>query len=211
VAWSGQRPVEWLLDHAPVDARWCLVHCTHLDDTEVLRLGASRAVAGLCPSTEANLGDGVFRLPDFLAAGGHFGIGSDSHVSRDPAEELRWLEYVQRLIRLERNVAASPTRPSVAATLWEAAARGGAQALGRATGELAPGRRADLLVLDPAHVDLAERRGDDILDALVFSGGSGLVRDVMVGGRWIVREQRHAAEEAIAVRYRAAVRRLLAA
>jgi formimidoylglutamate deiminase len=211
VAWSGQRPVGWLLDHAPVDARWCLVHCTHLDDTEVLRLGASRAVAGLCPSTEANLGDGVFRLPDFLAAGGHFGIGSDSHVSRDPAEELRWLEYVQRLIRLERNVAASPTRPSVAATLWEAAARGGAQALGRATGELAPGRCADLLVLDAAHVDLAERQGDDILDALVFSGGSGLVRDVMVGGRWIVREQRHAAEEAIAVRYRAAVRRLLAA
>jgi formimidoylglutamate deiminase len=211
VAWSGKRPVAWLLDHAPVDARWCLVHCTHLDDAEVPRLGASGAVAGLCPSTEANLGDGVFRLPDFLAAGGRYGIGSDSQVSRDPAEELRWLEYGQRLTRRERNIAASASRPSVGATLWDAAARGGAQALGRAAGELAPGRCADLLVLDAAHVDLAGRRGDALLDALVFSGSSGLVRDVMVGGRWVVRERRHAAEDAIAARYRKTVARLLAA
>ncbi|HSD52781.1 MAG TPA: formimidoylglutamate deiminase [Burkholderiales bacterium] len=210
VAWSGKRPVAWLLDHAQVDARWCLVHCTHLDDTEVARLGASGAVAGLCPSTEANLGDGVFRLPDFLATGGRYGIGSDSQVSRDPAEELRWLEYGQRLRQLERNIAASEARPSVGATLWDAAARGGAQALGRPTGELAPGRCADLLVLDAAHVDLAGRRRDEILDALVFSGSNGLVRDVMVGGRWVVRERHHAAEDAIATRYRKTVARLLA-
>jgi formimidoylglutamate deiminase len=209
VAWSGQRPIAWLLDHAPVDARWCLVHCTHLDDAEVPRLAASRAVAGLCPSTEANLGDGVFRLPDYLAAGGHFGIGSDSQVARHPAEELRWLEYGQRLARLERNVAASVLRPSVGATLWDAAARGGARALGRAAGALTPGSVADLLVLDGAHVDLTGRRGDEILDALVFSGSSALVRDVMVGGRWVVRERRHPAEDAIATRYRAAVARLL--
>jgi formimidoylglutamate deiminase len=209
VAWSGQRPIAWLLDHAPVDARWCLVHCTHLDDAEVPRLAASRAVAGLCPSTEANLGDGVFRLPDYLAAGGHFGIGSDSQVARHPAEELRWLEYGQRLARLERNVAASVLRPSVGATLWDAAARGGALALGRAAGVLTPGSVADLLVLDGAHVDLTGRRGDEILDALVFSGSSALVRDVMVGGRWVVRERRHPAEDAIATRYRAAVARLL--
>jgi formimidoylglutamate deiminase len=209
VAWSGQRPVAWLLDHAPVDARWCLVHCTHLDDDEVSRLAASGAVAGLCPSTEADLGDGVFRLAEFLAGGGRFGIGSDSQVVRDPAEELRWLEYGQRLARLERNVAASATRPSVGATLWDAAARGGAQALGRRAGTLASGRVADLLVLDGAHVELAGRHGDDILDALVFSGSRGLVRDVMVGGRWVVRGGRHAAEDAIAARYRATVARLL--
>jgi formimidoylglutamate deiminase len=128
---------------------------------------------------------------------------------RDPAEELRWLEYGQRLARLERNVAASATRPSVGATLWDAAARGGAQALGRRAGTLASGRVADLLVLDGAHVELAGRRGDDILDALVFSGSRGLVRDVMVGGRWVVRGGRHAAEDAIAARYRATVARLL--
>lgn len=210
VAWSGERPVAWLLDHAPVDARWCLVHCTHLDDAEVARLAASGAVAGLCPTTEANLGDGVFRLPEYLAAGGRFGVGSDSHVARDPAEELRLLEYTQRLARLERNVAASPARPSVGATLWESAARGGAQALGLRAGALAPGYRADLVVLDGAQVDLADRRGDAVLDALLFSGGSGLVRDVMVGGRWVVRQGRHAAEESAAEGYRAALTRLLA-
>jgi formimidoylglutamate deiminase len=210
IAWSGQRPVAWLLDHAPVDARWCLVHCTHLDDPEVARLAASGAVAGLCPTTEASLGDGVFRLPEFLAAGGHFGVGSDSHVARDPAEELRLLEYAQRLTRLERNVAGSTARPSVGATLWDAAARGGAQALGLSAGTLAPGGRADLVVLDGANVDLAGRRDDAILDALVFAGGSGLVRDVMVGGRWVVREGRHGDEEKTAKRYREAAARLLA-
>jgi formimidoylglutamate deiminase len=209
LAWSGQRPVAWLLDHAPVDARWCLVHSTHLDDPEVARLAASGAVAGLCPTTEANLGDGVFRLPEYLAAGGRFGVGSDSHVARDPAEELRLLEYTQRLAQLARNVAASAARPSVGASLWDAAARGGAQALGRDAGTLAPGRRADLVVLDGAHLDLVEREGDAILDALVFSGGLGVVRDVMVGGRWVVRDGRHAAEAQSAARYRTAVTRLL--
>jgi formimidoylglutamate deiminase len=210
VAWRGRRPVAWLLEHAAPDARWCLVHCTHLDDAELAGLAASGAAAGLCPSTEADLGDGVFRLPDFLAAGGRWGIGSDSHVSRDPAEELRLLEYAQRLVRLERNVAASAERPSVGATLWDAAARGGAQALGRRTGSIAPGCRADLLVLDDAHVDLAGRGDDAILDALVFAGGRGLVRDVMVGGRWVIREGRHAEEDAIAAWYRATVAGLLA-
>ena len=210
VAWSGRRPVAWLLEHAVPDARWCLVHCTHLDDTELADLAASGAVAGLCPSTEADLGDGVFRLPDFLAAGGRWGIGSDSQVSRDPAEELRLLEYAQRMVRLERNVAASAARPSVGATLWEAATRGGAQALGRPAGTIAPGCRADLVVLDDGHVDLAGRGDDAILDALVFAGGRGLVRDVMVGGRWVVREGHHSAEEAIAAWYRATVAGLLA-
>jgi formimidoylglutamate deiminase len=210
VAWSGRRPVAWLLEHAALDARWCLVHCTHLDDAELAGLAGSGAVVGLCPSTEADLGDGVFRLADFLAAGGRWGIGSDSHVARDPAEELRLLEYAQRLSRLERNVAASAARPSVGATLWEAAVRGGAQALGRRAGTIAAGDRADLLVLDDAHVDLAGRGDDAILDALVFAGGRGLVRDVMVGGRWAIREGRHPAEDAIAAWYRATVAGLLA-
>ncbi|HSR43385.1 MAG TPA: formimidoylglutamate deiminase, partial [Longimicrobiales bacterium] len=105
LAWSGARPVAWLLDHAPVSRGWCLVHCTHLSDAEVERLAASGAVVGLCPTTEANLGDGIFPLADFLGSGGRFGIGSDSHVSVSPVEELRWLEYAQRLLRRERNVA----------------------------------------------------------------------------------------------------------
>jgi formimidoylglutamate deiminase len=208
-AWSGQAPVAWLLDHAAPDPRWCLVHCTHLDDGELARLAGCGAVAGLCPTTEANLGDGIFRAPEFAAAGGRWGIGSDSHVARDPAEELRLLEYAQRLTRRERNVLASAHRDSVGGTLWDAAARGGAQALGRAAGVLAPGARADLVVIDGNHVDLAGRDGDAVLDALVFGGGHGLVRDVMVGGRWVVREGRHPAREAVAARYRARVGRLL--
>jgi formimidoylglutamate deiminase len=209
-AWSGQAPVAWLLDHAAPDERWCLVHCTHLEDGELARLAASGAVVGLCPTTEANLGDGIFRALEFASAGGRWGIGSDSHVSRDPAEELRLLEYAQRLTRRERNVLASPERASVGGTLWDAAARGGAQALGRSAGVLAPGARADFVVLDGNHVDLAGREGDATLGALVFGGGRGVVHDVMVGGRWVVREGRHPAREEVAARYRKRVERLLA-
>jgi formimidoylglutamate deiminase len=208
-AWSGRTPVAWLLDHAAPDARWCLVHCTHLDDDELARLAGCGAVAGLCPTTEADLGDGIFRAFEFASAGGRWGIGSDSHVARDPAEELRLLEYAQRLTRRERNVLATPDRASVGGTLWDAAVRGGAQALGRAAGMLAPGARADLVVLDGGHVDLAGRDGDAVLDALVFGGARGLVRDVMVGGRWVVREGRHPAREGVAARYRERVERLL--
>ncbi len=206
---SGRTPVAWLLDHAAPDARWCLVHCTHLDDDELDRLAGSGATAGLCPTTEANLGDGIFRAPEYVAAGGRWGIGSDSHVARDPAEELRLLEYAQRLTRRERNVLASGRRPSVGGTLWTAAARGGARALGRDAGALAPGMRADLVVLDREHVDLSGRAGDAVLDALVFGGGRGLVRDAMVGGRWVVRAGRHPARALIAARYRERVGPLL--
>jgi formimidoylglutamate deiminase len=208
LAWSGRRPVAWLLDHAPLGPRWCLVHCTHIDASELARLAASGAVAGLCPTTEANLGDGVFPFADYLAAGGRFGIGSDSHVSRDPVEELRWLEYAQRLVRRERNVAASAARPSVGGLLWTAAAAGGAQALGRFGGALRPGAVADLIVLDGEHPDLAGRADDAVLDALVFSGGAAMVRDVMVGGRWRIRAGRHPREEEIGRAYRRAIERL---
>ena len=199
VAWSGARPVQWLLDNAGVDKRWCLVHATHMDRQETRRLAASGAVAGLCPTTEANLGDGLFALADYLGAGGRFGIGSDSNVSVSPVEELRWLEYGQRVHHQRRSVAAS------GAALWQAAAAGGAQALARPAGVIAPGKRADLVVLDGGHVTLAGRHGDRLLDALVFAGNDCLVKDVMVGGRWVVEDGRHAREDEIAQAYRRVV------
>ena len=208
LAWSGARPVEWLLANAAVSRRWCLVHATHMSGEETLGLARSGAVAGLCPTTEANLGDGVFPLFAYLAAGGAFGIGSDSHVSVSPVEELRWLEYGQRLTGRRRNIAVSPGSPSVGAGLYRRALAGGAQALGRPIGALEPGARADLVVLDGGHPVLAGRGGDVLLDALVFSGNDSPVRDVMVGGKWVVRDRRHDDEDDILAGYRAAVAEL---
>jgi formimidoylglutamate deiminase len=202
---SGRRPVEWLLGQAEVDARWCLVHATHLSEGEVAALAHSGAVAGLCPTTEANLGDGLFPLAPYLAAGGRFGIGSDSHVSQSPVEELRWLEYGQRLQYGRRNIVASPGQPDVAAGLWQGALLGGAQASGRRLGVLAPGRRADLLVLDGAHPNLDGAAPEDVLGRFLFCGNDNLVRDVLAGGRWTVRNGRHPAQDAIAARYKTAL------
>jgi formimidoylglutamate deiminase len=206
----GRRPVEWLLENCRLDARWCVVHATHLVKEEAAGLAASGATAGLCPSTEANLGDGIFPLLDYRGAGGGWGIGGDSHVSRDPAEELRLLEYVQRLTARKRNLIVGKQSSAVGTTLWLEAAAGGAKALGRRMGAIAPGQRADLVVLDSGHVDIQGRRGDAIANSLVFSGSSGLVRDVMVGGAWVVTERRHAAEDAAAEAYRRSVKQLLA-
>jgi formimidoylglutamate deiminase len=206
----GKRPVEWLLTQMPVDKRWCVVHATHMTDEETRALAASGAVAGLCPSTEGNLGDGIFPLAEYRASNGRYGIGGDSHVSRDPAEELRLLEYFQRVSARKRNVVASTKSPSVGTTLWLEAASGGAQALGRRMGAIAPGMRADLVVLDPQHVDLQGRSGDAIANALVFAGGNGMVRDVMVAGRWVVRGKRHAKARTAASRYKQAFKDLTA-
>ncbi len=210
VACSGKRPVEWLLEHLPVDRRWCLVHATHLTEAEMRGLAQSGAVAGLCPTTEGNLGDGIFPLPGYRAAGGRFGIGSDSQVSRNPFEELRLLEYVQRLVLKRRNVTAGSVSPAVGTTLWLEAAAGGAQAIGRACGAIAKGKRADLVVLDGARPDIAGRMGDRIANAAVFSGSEGLVRDVMVGGQWKVQQGRHPDEEAATAAYAAVLKSLLA-
>jgi len=207
LAWSGARPVDWLLDHAPVSERWCLVHATHLSEAETRRLAASGAVAGLCPTTEANLGDGLFPVVEYLAQGGRFGIGSDSHVSVSPIEELRWLEYGQRLTRRARTLLAAPDEPSVGTRLWRDAVEGGARALG-ISGGLAAGRPADFLVLDVESPALAGRPLDRLLDALVFSGNRTPVRDVAVAGRLVVRDGRHPQEDAIARRYAATVARL---
>jgi formimidoylglutamate deiminase len=205
---TGARPVDYLMQQTEVDARWCLVHATHLSDSEVGALAASGAVAGLCPTTEANLGDGLFPLTPYIAAGGVFGIGSDSHVSQSPVEEMRWLEYGQRLVRQQRNVAVDEECRDVGSYLWRQALRGGAQASGRAVGRLEAGRRADVLVLDSAHPNLDGVDSREVLGRFLFCGNDNLVRDVLAGGQWVVRGGRHIAQEAIARRYTQAVRAL---
>ncbi len=210
IEWRGARPVEWLLQNAPVDPRWCLVHATHITDEEAARLAASGAVAGLCPTTEANLGDGVFPAPDYLAEGGAFGIGSDSHISISPIEELRWLEYGQRLTHKQRNLlAGGEEAPSVGALLFRRALAGGAQALARPIGRLAPGCRADLLVLDDDSPALYGRDDDVLLDSLIFAGNANPVRAVMAGGRWVVQNGRHPHENKIFAAFKAAMDELL--
>lgn len=197
VSWSGARPVEWLLDEAPLDHRWCVVHATHMTDAEIRGLAASGAVAGLCPTTEANLGDGVFPLRSYLEAGGAWGVGSDSHVSVSPVEELRLLEYGQRLVHRRRNLAALEAGASTGETLLRGALEGGARACGRPLGRLEPGARADFLVLDSRHADFHARGLEEIADAWLFSGSRSPVRSVMVGGRWVIREGRHPEEDAV--------------
>lgn len=207
--WSGQRPVEWLMWNAPLDSHWCLVHATQMRELEAAALGCRGAVVGLCPSTEADLGDGLFNAEPYGLAGGRIGIGSDSHVCVDPFAELRWFEYGQRLHRRRRNLFERRPQQSVGAALYRAAAAGGAQALGQPTGAIVPGRRADLVVLDEDDPALAEQRGDGLLDAAIFGPARRPVRDVMVGGRWVVRDGVHALAEESLARYRALLRRML--
>ena len=213
LAMRNARPVEWLLEHAPVDPRWCLVHATHLTDDETQRLADSGAVAGLCPTTEANLGDGLFPLRAYMDAGGVLGIGSDSHISVSPVEELRWLEYGQRLVTRHRNIAVSESSASVGESLWGDALFGGAQASGVDLGAIEGGNgdaapRADLLVLDHESPLLAARDAGSVLDTFLFAGNANLVRDVMVNGERVVRDFHHRDEERIAARYCAAVEKL---
>jgi formimidoylglutamate deiminase len=230
LAIRNARPVEWLLDHAPVDQRWCLVHATHLTENETRRLARTGAVAGLCPTTEANLGDGLFPLKPFLDAGGAIGIGSDSHISVSPVEELRWLEYGQRLITRHRNVSANAATPSTGETLFGRALAGGGRAAGGGMGwfegegdsslpstgtgsigtEVPPAKtaRADFVVLDDASPLLAGRGPDHAIDTWLFAGNANLVRDVMVGGEWVVRDAQHRDQARIAARYREVVERL---
>ena len=197
VAWCGQRPIEWLLEHAPVDAAWCLVHATHMTDAETTGLAKSGAVAGLCPITEANLGDGVFNAPAFIAAGGAYGIGSDSNVQIGVADELRLLEYSQRLLRQGRNVLAPPGG-STGRALYDGALKGGATALGAGAAELAVGGPADIVTLDQSHAVLAAaKNGDDILDAWIFAGGNALVDCVWIAGEKMVAGGRHINRERI--------------
>jgi formimidoylglutamate deiminase len=207
-AWSRLRPVEWLLTQASVDARWCIVHATHMTEKEVAGLAASCAVAGLAPTTESDLGDGTFPGHAYLAAGGRFGVGSDSNTIIDPFAELRQLEWSQRMRARRRNVLGAMGDQTIGTTLWTAAARGGAQALAQPVGALEVGRRADLVVLNPADPALAGQSADDILDAAMFGPSRAPVHDVMAGGRWIVRGGHHAAEAEVFARYRVALARI---
>lgn len=210
VVWSGARPVEWLLGNLQVGERWCLVHATHMTPDETLALARSGAVAGLCPITEANLGDGLFPALEFQNAGGRFGIGSDSNVLIDAAEELRVLEYGQRLARRTRNVLALEAGGSTGADLYRAAAVGGAQALGRPPAVLRKGAPADIVSLDPSHPALAGRSGDVLLDSFVFAGRKDLIDGVWRAGAKLVTNGRHRRRAEIAARYRQVLENVLA-
>jgi formimidoylglutamate deiminase len=195
LSWSGRRPLQWLYENVDVDQRWCLVHATHAEADEVTLMATSKAVAGLCLTTEANLGDGIFPAVDYIAQGGRWGIGSDSHVSLSVVEELRWLEYGQRLRDQRRNRLYRSDQPMVGRTLYDAALVGGAQAMGQPVGALEVGKRADWLVLDGNDPYLATASGDGILNRWLFAGGDRQIRDVMVNGRWVISDGRHADEE----------------
>ena len=203
LAWSGARPVEWLLANAAVDSHWCLVHATHMTAAETGAFAASGAVAGLCPITEANLGDGLFPAEGFLAADGAYGIGSDSNVLIDATEELRLLEYGQRLTARRRNVMA-PAGGSTGGALYRRALAGGAQALGVQAG-LMIGASADFVTIDSDHPSLVGRRGDLLLDGLIFAAGRSAIDRVWRRGRRVVEHGRHIDRNRIAARYRRAL------
>lgn len=207
---TGARPVEWLLANLPVGPRWCLIHATHMTAAETAGLALSGAIAGLCPSTEASLGDGLFPLPEFLAAGGRFGIGTDSHVGTSARDELRLLETGQRLRLGARAIATTEAAPHPGRRLIEAALAGGAAACGRPIGAIAPGHRCDLIELDPDHPTLVGQQGDGLLDAFVFSGSANPIRTVIAGGQWVVERGRHIARPAIEAAYARTLKRLLA-
>ena len=207
--WLGARPVDWLLDNHPVDSHWCLIHATHVTPVETVALARSGAVAGLCPVTEANLGDGIFNGPDYLNAGGALGVGTDSNVAISMIQELRVLEYSQRLRDRARNVLVDGVG-SVGRWLYTQAARGGAQALGRDAGRIGVGALADLVAIDGSDLSLFALSGDQILDGLVFAAGDHVVTDLWSAGRHMVQSGRHVARDPIAAEYRRIMDGLLA-
>ncbi len=180
----GARPIEWLLEHFDVNNNWSLIHCTHMTASELKALAATTAVAGLCPSTEGNLGDGFFELRDYVKHGGRFGIGTDSNSSTSPVEELRLMEYVQRLRHQERNIIAGQEGSS-GEKLYSKALAGGSQALGQKIGEIALGYAADFILLNQEHPQLTMHTPKTLLDAFVFSGNQNPIKQVMVAGKWI--------------------------
>lgn len=203
----GCRPVEWLLDNHSPDRRWTLIHLTHMTGDETRRLAATGAVAGLCPITESSLGDGIFNGTIWKDAGGRFGFGSDSNIRISLVEELRTLEYSQRLRDTARAVLAEPGR-STGRVIYEAGLDGGATAAGRETGAIAAGLWADLCAVSLDNPVLFGRKGDERLDGLIFAGGDGLVRDVWAAGRHVVRGGRHVDHDRIQADYLACIGRL---
>ena len=207
-AWLGARPVEWLLGNTPIGADWCAIHATHMTPQETAALAKSGAVAGLCSITEANLGDGPFNGPGWLAAGGAFGIGSDSNVRISLTEELRTLEYSQRLRDIARNVMVAK-EGSVGQCLYVGAALGGAQALGRKSGQIAVGNLADLTAIDLSHPTLCALAPDQVLDGLAFAAPDAVVTDLWSAGRHQVKDGRHMHREQIIAGWRKAVKGLI--
>jgi formimidoylglutamate deiminase len=210
IAWSGRRPIEWLLENAPVDQRWCIIHATHMTAAETASLARSGAVAGLCPVTEASLGDGIFPAREFLDAGGRFGVGTDSNVLIGVADELRQLEYGQRLKHRERNVLSGGPGVSTGRALFDATLAGGAQALAQPISGLQAGARADIVTLDTTHPSLAGRSRDTILDGWIFAAGRGAVADVWAGGNKVVEGGHHRLRRRARDTFSAAMRRLVA-
>ena len=208
-AWLGARPVDWLLANAEVTTNWSLIHATHMTADETLKMAKSGAVAGLCPVTEANLGDGPFNGPSYLEAGGAFGVGSDSNVLISLTEELRTLEYSQRLRDVARNVMVVG-EGSVGDTIYTGAAKGGAQALGRGAGEIAVGELADIVAIDGAAPSMCALRQDQILDGLVFAAKDDVVTDVWSAGRHAVQSGRHVKRDDIVAAYKLAMQSLMA-
>jgi formimidoylglutamate deiminase len=210
LAATGARPVEWLLANMPLDARWCLIHSTHMTEAEAEGLACSGAVAGLCPTTEASLGDGIFGYPAYAKANGRFGFGTDSHVGTSPRDEMRQMETSQRLANNARSVVTDLARPHPGRNLLDAALQSGAQVSARPIGGIAPGLRCDLVELDTAHPALTGVGENTLLDSWVFSGQGNPIRTVVVGGHPVVAEGRHIRRDEIATRFRAAMERLTA-
>ncbi len=208
LSWSGRGPVEFLLDEFDVSPRWCAIHATHMTAIETAGLAQSGAVAGLCPTTEANLGDGIFPAGEFMKQGGAIAIGSDSQISISPAEDLRMLEYSQRLRDHTRNVLASGAGASTGRTLLDAVLKGGAQCLDQPMGALKAGMRCDITVLDDACPTIVGREKDDVIDTWIFSAGNAAVKDVIVGGKHVVKDRHHFDEDRIQKRFTETVRRL---
>lgn len=206
----GQRPVQWLLNNADLDQYWCLIHATHIDEQERKGIIASQAIAGICPTTEANLGDGIFPTSEFLIDNGTFAIGSDSHISVNPIEELRWLEYAQRLSKQQRALLATSEQRSVGLNLWQKAAAGGAQSTNSNAGALAIGKQADLLVLNDRQLRLFAHDDIHLLDSVIFASQSNPVLDVMVNGHWVIQGAEHALEQASADSFATLLARLSA-
>lgn len=194
LAFTGERPVQWLLNNVDVDQYWCLIHATHINDSELQQMTEKAVVAGICPTTEANLGDGIFPTADFLANNGTLAIGSDSHISVNVVEELRWLEYAQRLSKQQRAVLADSNEMSVGRNLWQRAAKGGAQSTASNTGELAIGKQADLVVINPDITSLYASSDQHILDSVIFASRENPISDVMVAGVWQVWQGKHDSE-----------------
>ncbi len=208
---TGRRPIELLLDTGLLTRHWCLVHATHATAAELKGIADAAATVCVSISTEANLGDGLFDTARFLKVGGRLCVGSDSQSTVSPTEELRWLEYQQRLRKKRRAVLAATAEPHVGTRLWRDAALHGAGAIGQPAGAIEVGRRADWLVLDAAHPSMAGTAEDAALDHLLFAGGDAAIRDVMVAGRWVVKERRHAAEAELSPRFATLMHKLATA